>query len=181
MKRFYKGLTVALLHIVIVSSLGAKLLYDRGHRPRVWVQVANYDPDLPIRGRYLSLNLEVPVEGITITKASNSYSKDKNGNPIYWEIVNPSRCDLVLRNNVLTAMGDQDGEYLLFVRETPGQPSVLVVDTRTPFFIPEHLDTGAIRRSAELWMEATIPRKGPPRPIRLAARKNGVLVPFDID
>jgi hypothetical protein len=181
MKTLHRGLAVMLLHIVIVSSLGAKLLYDRGHRPRVWVQVANYDPDLPIRGRYLSLNLEVPTEGITLSKSSNSYSKDKNGNPIYWEMANPSRCDLVLRNNVLTAVGHEDGEYFIFVRERTGQPGVLVVDTRTPFFIPEHLDTGAIRGSAELWMEATIPRRGPPRPIRLAAKKNGVMVPFDIN
>lgn len=181
MKTFQKGLALALLHILIVSSLGAKLLYDRSHRPRVWVRVANYDPDLPIRGRYLSLNLEIPTEGITIRKSLQSYSKDKDGNPIYWESANPSRCDLVLRNNLLTAVGNQEGEYWLFVRQRPGQPSVIVVGTTTPFFIPEHLDTGAIRSSAELWMEATIPRKGPPRPIRLATKKNGVMVPFNID
>lgn len=181
MKALHKGLAVALLHVLIVSSLGAKLLYDRSHRPRVWVRVANYDPDLPIRGRYLNLNLEIPMEGITINRSLSPYGKDKNGNPIYFESATPSRCDLVLRHSVLTAVGNQDGEYWTFVRQREGQPSVLVVGTNTPFFIPEHLDTGAIRASAELWMEATIPRKGPPRPIRLAAKKNGVMVPFNID
>jgi len=165
---------------LIVSSLGAKLLYDRSHRPRVWVRVANYDPDLPIRGRYLNLNLEVPTEGISVTKSLQSY-KDRSGSPIYWENANPYRCDLVLRDNVLVAIGNQEGEYPVFVRQHADQPSVVVVATNTPFFIPEHLDTRDIRTSPELWMEATIPRKGPPRPIRLAARKNGVMVPFNID
>lgn len=180
MNALHRGLAVALLHIVVVSSLGAKLLYDRSHRPRVWIRVANYDPDLPIRGRYLNLNLEVPTEGITINKLP-SYGKDRNGNATYFESPTPSRCDLVWRNNVLTAVGNEEGQYWIFVRTRPGQSGVLVVGTNTPFFIPEHLDTGAIRSSAELWMEATIPRKGPPRPIRLAAKKNGVMVPFNID
>ena len=181
MKTLQKGLAVALLHVLIVSSLGAKLLYDRSHRPRIWIRVANYDPDLPIRGRYLNLSLEIPTEQITINKSLQSYGKDKDGNAIYYENATPSRCDLVLRNNVLTAVGNQDGEYWTTVRQRPGQPSVLIVGTNTPFFIPEHLDTAAIRNAAELWMEATIPRKGPPRPIRLAVKKNGVMVPFDIN
>jgi hypothetical protein len=181
MKSLHKGLAVALLHILIVSSLGAKLLYDRGHRPRVWIRVANYDPDLPIRGRYLNVSLEVPTDGITITRGLQSYGKDRNGAPIYWENANPYRCDLVLRNNVLTAVGNEQGDYPIFVRHREGQSSVIVVGTNTPFFIPEHLDTQAIRNSPELWMEATLPRKGPPRPIRLAAKKNGVMAPFNVD
>src|SRR5215467_12113119 len=59
MKAAYKGLAVALIHILIVLSLGGKLLHDRATRPRIWVRTASVDPDLPIRGRYLTLNLEV--------------------------------------------------------------------------------------------------------------------------
>ncbi len=54
-----KGVAVALLHILIVTSLGGKLLYDRAHRPRVWVRTGSVDPDLPIRGRYVTLQLAV--------------------------------------------------------------------------------------------------------------------------
>jgi hypothetical protein len=179
-KSLRKGLLVALLHLIIVSSLGARLLYDRVHRPRIWVKVANYDPDLPIRGRYLSLNLEIPTEGIIISRSPQSYDKDKDGQPLYFEHPNPYRCDLVFQNGTLIAVGNELGNYGLWVRQRAGQPSVIVVDTRTPFFIPEHLETGAIRAAQELWMEATIPRKGPPRPIRLAMKKDGVLMPFAI-
>ena len=51
--------------MVLVCTLGAKLLYDRATRPHVWIQVATYDPELPIRGRYLAFNLQVPMEGFT--------------------------------------------------------------------------------------------------------------------
>jgi len=54
-----KGLAVALLQLVIVGSLAAKFAHDRATCPRVWVRTAYYDPDLPIRGRYASLQLEV--------------------------------------------------------------------------------------------------------------------------
>ena len=47
MKPLYKGLIIALVHVCIVSSLGAKLLYDRTARPRVWALTTPYDPDLP--------------------------------------------------------------------------------------------------------------------------------------
>jgi hypothetical protein len=52
-----KGLILAGLHCAMVLSLTGKLLYDRATYPRVWVKTAPYDPSLPIRGRYLSLQL----------------------------------------------------------------------------------------------------------------------------
>jgi hypothetical protein len=57
-----KGLLLGGLHAAIVLSLSGKLLYDRATCPRVWVKTAPYDPSLPIRGRYLALQL-VPESG----------------------------------------------------------------------------------------------------------------------
>jgi len=54
-----KGIAVALIQILIVSSLGVKLLCDRRTRPQAWFRTARYDPNLPIRGRYVSLQIEV--------------------------------------------------------------------------------------------------------------------------
>ena len=65
MKPLYKGILLAALHVSLVCTLGAKLLYDRAHRPRIWVKSAIYDPNLPIRGKYLSLTVEAPAEGFT--------------------------------------------------------------------------------------------------------------------
>ena len=43
--------------LLLVLSLSGKLLYDRATCPRVWVKTARWDPNLPIRGRYLALRL----------------------------------------------------------------------------------------------------------------------------
>ena len=109
-----KGLVLAALQCAMVLSLSGKLLYDRQTQPRVWVLTTQYDPNLPIRGRYLSLSL-VP----------------KPGAPFYPAIA---------------------GKQVLF-------------------FVPETQQEFESRRAgAELWAEVTIPRKGPPRPIRLALK-----------
>ncbi len=42
------------------------------------------------------------------------------------------------------------------------------------FYIPEHVPDPSIRAvGEELWVEASIPRKGPLRPIRLGVKKDG--------
>ena len=59
-----KGLVLALCHVAIVASLGVKLEIDRATRPRVWARAMPFDPNLPIRGRYVSLTLEVAADGV---------------------------------------------------------------------------------------------------------------------
>jgi hypothetical protein len=111
-----KGFVLAALQAALVLSLSGKLLYDRQVRPRVWVQTTPYDPNLPIRGRYLSLRLVAP-------KGSEFYA-------------------------------ETEGRQVLF-------------------FLPEKLqDFEARRTGAELWAEVTIPKKGSPRPIRLALKSS---------
>lgn len=49
------------------------------------------------------------------------------------------------------------------------------------FFIPEHITDPSVRPAGEeQWAEVTIPRRGPPRPIRLAVGRNGRLMPLEI-
>jgi hypothetical protein len=171
MKPIYKGLFLALIQIGIVSSLGAKLLYDRAHRPRVWIKSAIYDPNLPIRGKYLALTIEVPAEGFTgQTQSWNS------GMPTEYFI--PNRCDLLLRGGQLLAVANQDGEFFANVRRRDNS-LVAVITGETAYFLPEHVHGPVLHnRGDELWIEATIPRKGPPRPIRLGIKKDGVLSPL---
>jgi len=57
-----KGLILAVFQCLLALSLSGKLLYDRSTCPRVWVKTAQWDPNLPIRGRYLALRL-VPEYG----------------------------------------------------------------------------------------------------------------------
>jgi len=52
-----KGIVLGALQCALALSLTGKLFYDRATCPRVWVKTLRYDPNLPIRGRYLSLVL----------------------------------------------------------------------------------------------------------------------------
>jgi len=174
MKLAYKGLLLAVLHLAIVCSLGAKLLYDRAHRPRVWIQVASADPNLPIRGRYLALNLQVPADGFSTRTETYPW---QGGNAVPHEVSFPNRCDLVLRRGQLIAVANENGEYWVSVRQNPNGPTAFV-SGETVYFLPEHAANPWQSAKGELWIEATIPRKGPPRPIRLGVKKDGVLTPL---
>jgi hypothetical protein len=124
----YKGLLLAAIQCLMVLSLSGKLLLDRVSCPRVWVRTAPWDPALPIRGRYLSLQLSP----------------------------------------------DPAAPYFT---QTSGQ--------RVLFFVPEHAlpfeELRSRRGAPELWAEVTIPKKGPPRPIRLALKRDGSFVPIEVN
>lgn len=123
-----KALTLAAIHCLMVLSLSGKLLLDRATCPRVWVRTAPDDPTLPLRGRYLSLQL-TPEPGAP------------------------------------------------YFNETSSRRVLFFVPERTlPF---EELRNG--RGAPELWAEVTIPRKGPPRPIRLALKRAGSLIPLEVN
>ena len=171
MTSLQKGLLVGALQALLVCTLGAKLLYERATRPRVWIKVATYDPELPIRGRYLAFNVQVPLEGFTVREYPEPYA-----NPF-----SPDRCDLQLRNGVLTAVANPDGEFPITTRIVDGKP-VALVNSESLYFIPEHAKVAwpQANTGEELWMEATIPNSGPPRPIRLATKKNGELTPLTV-
>jgi hypothetical protein len=52
-----KGIIVGVLQCALALSVTGKLLYDRATRPKVWVHAVRRDPEMPIRGRYLALQL----------------------------------------------------------------------------------------------------------------------------
>src|SRR5260370_26769971 len=64
MSRYGKGIILAVLQLALVASLAAKYTIDRARFPRVWARTAVYDPDLPIRGRYLSVQLRVDADHV---------------------------------------------------------------------------------------------------------------------
>lgn len=55
------------------------------------------------------------------------------------------------------------------------------VEQRLAYFIPEGVPDPSIRsRDEELWVEVSVPKEGPPRPVQLAVRKNGVMTPLEL-
>jgi hypothetical protein len=160
------GVLVAVLHVALVGSLGIKLRVDRARYPRAWARSAPVDPDLPLRGRYVRLNLRVPV---TPDSGAGGMSGALYG--------------VRLAADHDTLVGRLDAEL--------ESPKVRITEVRgawtatlnhpVPFFIPEHIPDPSIRAAGEeLWVEVTLPHRGPPRPIRLGVKKDGTLTPLDI-
>ena len=157
-----KGLLVAALHVVIVASLGGKLLIDRATRPRVWARAAPVDPTLPIRGRYVRLAIEaVPAGDLSGGESHTVALSVRDGRLVAVPAAGST--------NVTAQLGERTGE------------PVAVLDAPLAYFIPEHAaDPSRRPPGEELWVEVTIPRAGAPRPIRLGVKKDGLLTPLDV-
>jgi hypothetical protein len=171
MKTLYKGLAVALIQILILLSVGGKLLYDRATRPRVWVRTASVDPDLPIRGRYLTLNLEVH-------SPDASQPQDPKHPGLYS---GGSYVDLAVENGQLVAHKTERPTGMVINPwgwQRNRGTNVFVLSTPVLFFIPEHAAAPRLGAGGELWAEVTVPRKGPPRSIQLAIKRGSEWIPL---
>jgi hypothetical protein len=172
-----RGLLVAIVQITLVASLGGKLLADRALYPRVWVEASPVDPMLPIRGRYVSLRVSVAVGPDLTLPLPGPVAI--NGRTVMPSQPRPVR--LAVENSRLVAHASQNtgGPRLRGVLRD-GQ---IVGELQDPlaFFIPDGVPDPS-RRSADesLWVEVTVPPKGPPRPIQLGVRKGGVLTPLSL-
>ena len=156
-----KGLLVAALHVLIIASIGAKFLYDRSHYPSLWVETAPYDPDLPIRGRYVSIGIKVDVER---SAADDASARNAYGFPVRLEV----------RGDRLVAVPDdvRGRQWVTSCRRD--KTDCWQLGQRLAYFIPEHATDPSRRPQGEvLWAEVTVPPTGPPRPIRLGLRKDG--------
>lgn len=166
-----RGLVLLVVHLLIISSLGAKLLYDRATRPRVWVESGPFDPSLPIRGRYVSLTLRVDT--------SNLPPAEDKENP--WS---NRGVQLEIENDHLVARPYPGEFWQAPARLRMGAAGPRgTLDEPVVFFIPEHVADPSRRAEGEtLWVEVTLPRKGPPRPICLGVRRgDGLIEPLALD
>jgi hypothetical protein len=156
-----QGFIVALIHVALVASLGAKLQIDRVTRPRVWARTVPVDPDSPLRGRYVRLRVQVDAE--------ESVFGDQSFQNVR----------LVVQGQSLGVAAEPAGTGGLVLRTRDG---TTVLEPPLAFFIPEHVPDPSIRQSGEeLWVEVTVPKAGAPRPIRLGVKKDGVITPLDLD
>jgi hypothetical protein len=158
------GLTLLLIHLALVGAVGAKLLADRARLPRAWARTVPYDPDLPIRGRYVRLRLEVPLDG----RLPDATTGDVR------------RVSLLVRGDRLAGVADERGASVVRL-ESDGEGARALLQEPVAYFIPEHVPDPSVRSPGEeLWAEVTLPRRGGPRPIRLGVRRGGVLSPLEL-
>jgi len=146
-----RGIVLGVAQCVLVLSVAGKYAWDRERLPRVWARTVVVDPNLPIRGRYLALQLEVaPTEGL----------------------VNWGMAKLSVENGQLVARAASQGLRVMRPR------SVWVLGDVVPFFVAEHAEDPR-KAGTELWVEVSVPENGPPRAIRLGVKKDGVLTEWN--
>lgn len=178
MSRERKGLVVAVVQVLLVCSLGGKLLLDRHRYPRVWVKTTSYDPEHIVRGRYVSLALEVPlISKFELTPDERQERADLKAKYPQMPPQGVRRLGrLEVRDGKLVAIEVPDmktggWEWMTI---DPADPSRVTWGQPVEYYIPEHAeDPSRQPRGSALWAEVTIPQKGPPRPIQLATSGPG--------
>jgi hypothetical protein len=165
MTRRDAGLVLAAVHAALVGSLGLKLLADRASLPRGWVRSQPFDPSTPFRGRYVRLGLVIPLSNPDTTRGPYADAGVR----------------LELQGDrVVGSIDDSVVSPRVQLRQDQGRWSARLAQP-VAYFIPEHVPDPSVRPGGEeLWVEVTIPKKGPPRPIRLGVMKDGRLTPLEI-
>lgn len=168
MRPVTRGLLVALLQVLIVAAVGGKLLYDRQVLPKVWVRTAGVDPELPIRGRYVSLRLVVQADGLELSAES---SRERyRVHPVKLAIVDGALHAVALADGADTG-GSYPAESMVQQLATPTGPAWALVQP-IAFYLPEDApDPSHLAAGETLWAEVTVPTDGPPRPLRLEVRQ----------
>jgi uncharacterized membrane-anchored protein len=184
MKISKTSLVLLAIQLVIVGSIAVKYLYQRAHCPRVWVKTAMYDPEMFIRGRYMALQVTVDgcgvVEQVRAKTAKPKSSTEENFELEYGVQALPVKLSVEGDRLVAKALPEDvnrnEGERL-WMRK--GQPCTeLTLGKPVDFFLAEHADLPQAKDAQhDLWVEVTIPPKGPPRPIQVEVRKNALWKP----
>jgi len=169
-----EALILAAIHIALVASLGLILLVDRAVRPRIWAKTVLIDPEARLYGRYVRLRIEVDAENALI------------GNDVL----------LSVRDGHLSASRAVSPTGIWLRRSDPSSAattSTMQVNPPLDFFVAQILiehwrGPGGREKyqegrpvwdeAVEVWAEVTLPRRGPPRPIRLGIKKDGVVTPL---
>ena len=167
--RWKPGLLLAGVQAALMLSTGLLFWFDRQISPRAWVPTAPVDPNLLIRGRYITLNMVVPF---VPTNADVSAVDLVDS----WQNVQ-LRVEAD-RLQAVQKVGAGSNNHGGIVRLHDGS---LVVDPgpELAFFIPPDVKDPSIRADgSNLWVEVTLPGSGAPRPIQLGIEKDGQIEPL---
>jgi hypothetical protein len=190
MKLSKASIALLLIQLALVSSIAGKYLYQRWRCPRVWTRTVAYDPELPMRGRYLSVQLIVDGCQSTLPSAKEAaMPRNLDGVPMggRFSINAPGTvwfpATLKVEGNRLVAIRIPEGDSQSRGQMVSAQPGSscenLRLDAPVDFYIAEHAASPVpVKPGQELWIEVTLPPKGPPRPIQLALKQNGAWKPL---
>lgn len=184
------SLALLVIQILLVCAVVATYAWQRHAYPRVWTRAYGYDPRLPLRGRYLSL--QAGIDGCSSTLPSSkqaAFQRDVNGavkpGPYTVQSVPPFSfsANLTVQNGMLQAVYIQNEEKRRFGQIVAAQPGLPCREMRivapVNFYIPDNAaNIFPLKPNQELWIELTIPPQGPPRPIQLALKNDSKWMPL---
>lgn len=178
------SIALLLIQVLIVSTVALKYFYQRATCPRVWTRTIAYDPTLIMRGRYLSLQLTVDGCNSTLPSAKNAqFPRNVNGTPSSpnFTVNAPDavwfQAHLAVKDNKLIAIRAPESESSAATQNVSASPGATCDQMRlsvpVDFYISEHAnDPTFLKQGQQLWIEVTVPPKGPPRPLQLALKDN---------
>ena len=167
--RWRPGLLLAAVQAALMLSTGLLFWFDRQISPRAWVPTAPVDPNLPIRGRYITLNMVIPFVPIN----ADVSTVDLVGS---WQNVllrvEADRLQAVQKvgaglNNLGGVIRLSEGS--LVINSGPELAFFIAPDVKDPSIRPD---------GSTLWVEVTLPGLGAPRPIQLGIEKDGRIEPL---
>lgn len=149
------GLLLAVLQGGLLLAVASLFQIENATKPRGWARTVPVDPNLPIRGRYVSFFLQMPTEGLS---SASSFAS----------VVLRVRHGRVVAGPASQGSGNPRNASL---QRGIGGP-IAQLGEPLAFFLPEHSADPSQRPAGEtLWAEVTLPRDGPPRPLRLGVER----------
>ena len=183
-----RAILLIIVQCLLVSSIAGTYLYERATRPRVWVRVAQYDPNLPMRGRYLALSPIVDACSLPHDDASRSmwtpYATDgKPQKPVInwqWRVITKAKDGKLVVEDARNILPRSETQTIWLNGDQPCDRARL--SPGVDFFIPDTAKAPFPSKAGEeLWVEVTVPPAGPPRPIQLALNENGRWQPLHLN
>jgi hypothetical protein len=172
------------VQLLLVLSIAGRYIYERLTRPRIWVRATQIDPNLPLRGRYLALQLIVDACDLPRDAAHfrPGYQSQEYTAPDSWS------WDV--------ALAVEDGHLVPKLLNRPrvpgdmldltlqeGQPCNRVpVHPEVEYFISDTAKSPLpLQPEDQLWVAVTVPSNGPPRPIQLGISTPAGFQPLHLD
>jgi len=187
------SVALVVVQLLLVSAIAGKYAWQRWRCPRVWTRSVAIDPELPMRGRYLRVQLVVDGCESTLPSAKAAqFPRDVNGAAIAGRYgirpvgVVDFQGELKVADNKLMAVKIEDpakAEAGQAISAWPGaECDEMRLASPVDFFIAEDAPSPLpVKQGQALWVEVTVPPKGPPRPLQMALKDNGVWKPLGLE
>jgi hypothetical protein len=168
MTRRMRGLMLLAVQLALVLSIAGKYFYERKVCPRVWVRTAQFDPSLPLRGRYLALRLGADSCALPHGQENFVRGMGPNSKGLWsWRVKPEAREGKLVGMPVGRDARPEKTEQLTQLGDRPCNQAVL--SEGAEYFIGDRAKSPfPLKPGRELWVEVTVPASGPPRPIQLA-------------